>query len=116
MFVALVTICIFLLLPTEPTPSGRREDEVVSNIHLAVLARDHLTQWERLHPFLGLSRPQKKEIARSYPGDYGLQKQECLEVWKEAKGGGATYRALISAAEEAKDQEFADAIRDMLHK
>ena len=89
---------------------------MVGNVELAVIARDHLTQWESLHPFLGLNRAQKKEIARSYPANYGLQKQECLEVWKEVKGGGATYRALISAVEDAKDQELADAIRNMLQK
>ena len=90
------------------------EDDEISGRDLAVIARDHLTQWEKLHPFLGLNRAQKKEIARSYPGDYGLQKQECLEVWKEERGREATYRALISAAEEAKDQQLADNIRDML--
>jgi hypothetical protein len=89
---------------------------VVSDRDLAVIARDHLTDWENLQPFLGLSRAQKKEIARSYPGDYGLQKQECLEVWKEKIGREATYRALISAAEEARDQQLADNIRDMLEK
>ena len=112
-------VCIFigcfLLLLTDPQASGK-EDEVVSNKHLAVISRDHLTQWEKLHPFLGLSRAQKKKIARSYPGDYGLQKQECLEVWKEERGREATYRALISAAEEARDKELADNIRDMSKK
>ena len=52
-----------------------------------------------------------------YPRDYGKQKRECLEVWKEERGGReATYRALISAAEEAKDQLLADKIRDMIEK
>ncbi|CAI8058445.1 hypothetical protein GBAR_LOCUS31785 [Geodia barretti] len=45
-----------------------------------------------------------------------LQKRECLEVWKEKRGREATYRALISAAEEAGDQLLADNIRDMLEK
>ena len=89
------------------------EEEEISDRDLAVIARDHLTQWEKLHPFLGLNRAQKKEIANSYPRDYGKQKRECLEVWKEERGREATYRVLISAAEEASDHQLADNIRDM---
>ena len=92
----------------------KNEGDVISDRDLAVIARDHLTDWENLQPFLGLSRAQKKEISKSFPGDYGKQKRECLEVWKEERGREATYRALISAAEEAKDQQLADNIRDML--
>jgi hypothetical protein len=88
----------------------------INDRDLAVIARDHLTDWENLQPFLGLNRAQKKEIANSYPRDYGKQKRECLEVWKEKIGREATYRALISAAEEARDQQLADNIRDMLEK
>ena len=85
-------------------------------MEIAVIARDHMTQWESLRPFLGLNTAKNEEIARSYPANYGLQKQKCLEVWKEVKGGGATYRALISAAEDARDQQLADAIKSMLQK
>ena len=35
-------------------------------------------------------------------------------MWKEVKGYGATYRALISAAEEAEDLQLAESIRNML--
>ena len=56
------------------------------------------------------------EIVQKYRDNYRLQKRECLEVWQEVKGGGATYRALISAAEEAEDQQLADAIRNMIQK
>ena len=45
-----------------------------------------------------------------------MQKQECLEVWKEAKGDGATYRAIISAAEEAGDKQLADCVKSLLGK
>ena len=93
-------------------PTGRLE--VVSEEDLAVLARDHLTNWESLRPFLGLIRQQEAEIRNSYPKDYGRQKLECLEVWKEMKGDGATYDALIRAAEKAKDQLLADRVRTML--
>ena len=95
---------------------GLKEDDEISDRDLAVIARDHLSDWENLQPFLGLSRVQKKSIANSYPRDYEKQKRECLEVWKEERGREATYRALISAAEEARDQLLADNIRDMLKK
>ena len=90
-------------------------DEVISRKTLAVIARDHLNDWWKLGPFLDLSRQQETAIAHK-SSDYGLQKRECLEVWQEVKGDGATYRALISAAEEAEDQQLADNIRNMLQK
>ena len=86
----------------------------VSDRDLATIARDHIHNWESLRPYLGLNHAQKEEIRRSCPGDYGRQKQECLEVWKETKGNEATYQALITAAEEAKEQTLADDIRAML--
>ena len=49
----------------------------------------------------------------SFQGDYGRQKRECLSVWKEMEGERATYRALISAAEEAGNQELAHTVRDL---
>ena len=88
-------------------------DRVISDRQLAVIAKDYVTQWEYLAPFLGLTRPKEKEIAKSYPGDYFLQKRECLSVWKEMEGERATYRAFISAAEEAGDQQLAHTVRDL---
>ena len=86
---------------------------MISDRDLAVIARNHLTDWESLAPFLGLSIVQKEEIAKSYPGDYGMQKEKCLQVWKEMKGEEVTYQALISAAEEAKNQLLADNVKDL---
>ena len=79
---------------------------------MATIARDHLIQWESLSPYLELSRAQKVEIDRS--GDYGMQKQECLSVWRQKLGNKATYRALIQAAEEAKLQSLADKVKNMV--
>ena len=93
-------------------PAGLGEE--VSDRDLATIARDHLSNWESLRPYLGLNHALKEEIRRSCPGDYGRQKQECLEVWKEMKGNEATYQALITAAEEAKEQTLADGVRAML--
>ena len=35
-------------------------------------------------------------------------------MWKEVKGKEATYRALVTAAEKARDQRLADNVKDML--
>ena len=78
---------------------------------MAVIARDHLTDWKSLRPFLGLSRSKEREIVQSYPTDYGKQKLECLEVWKEMRGKEATYFELIRAAEDAKFQSLADSVK-----
>jgi hypothetical protein len=88
-------------------------DRVISDRDLAVIARDHVTHWGSLAPFLGLTRAQEQEIAMSYQGDYGKQKRECLSVWKEIEGERATYRAFISAAEEAGNQQLAHTVRDL---
>ena len=77
-----------------------------------MIAKD-VTDWKALVPFLGLSLSQEKKIAMQFPGDYDLQKQECLEVWKEMKGMGATYPALIVAAGRAQNEELADRVRSM---
>ena len=87
---------------------------MISNEDVAVIARDFVTNWEPLRPFLGLSRQQQVEIRKSYPVDYAQQKVECLELWKEAKGNGATYGAFISAAEKANNQLLADGVRVMI--
>ena len=84
---------------------------MISDRDLAVIARDHLTNWESLAPFLGLNRAKEGEIARA--GDYARQKRECLQVWKEMKGAEATYQALITAAEAAKNRLLAGAVEDL---
>ena len=88
-------------------------DDVISRKALAVTARDHVRNWRELGPFLELTRQQETEIMESNSTNYGLQKRECLEVWKEMKGDGATYQALITAAEEAEERELADNIKKM---
>ena len=93
-------------------PTGRLE-EVVSDEGVAMIARDHLTDWESLRPFLGLSRQQEVEICNTH-GNYQKQKRECLEIWKQAKGNEATYSTFITTAEKAKNQQLADGVRAML--
>ena len=95
---------------------GPKLDDVISRKSLTVIARDHLKNWKTFGPFLGLTEQQETAIANNNPHDYDLQKRECLEVWKKRRGREATYRALISAAEEARDKELADNIKGMLEK
>ena len=105
-------VCPYCIIYTYIFIAGLNEE--LSDRDLATLARDHLSNWESLRPYLGLNHAQKEEIRRSCLGDYGRQKQECLEVWKETKGNKATYQALITAAKEAKEQTLADGVRALL--
>ena len=88
-------------------------DKTIESRELAIIARDHLTNWETLRPYLGLKRQQNKSISESHPKDYEKQKLECLEVWQEEKGNKATYGALIKAAEDARLQDLADGVRKL---
>ena len=90
-------------------------DDVISRKSLAEIAKK-ITHWKPLGPYLDLTRQQEEEIAHKYRDNLGMQKRECLEVWKEVKGEGATYRALILAAEEAEDRQLADCVRSLLEK
>ena len=107
---------VYASISTAPPTRSVGLDNEIGDEDLAVIAMEHLMDWETLRPFLGLSRVQKTEIARSYPGEYGKQKRECLELWKEVQGEDATYRAFITAAEKAKDKRLADCVRAMLNK
>ena len=90
-------------------------DEVVSDADEAKIAREYLTDWQSLRPHLGLNHQQENAIRNSYPCNYDQQKQECLSKWKEMKGDRATYRALITAAENARNQQLADKIKALVH-
>ena len=86
---------------------------MISDEDVATIARKYLTDWELLRPYLRLTRQQEVEIRKTFQ-HYGRQKNECLQVWKETKGNRATYRALITAAEEAEEQQLADHVKAML--
>ena len=89
-------------------------DTAVSETDMAVIAREYLANWESLRPHLGLSRPQEISIRNSFPGNYEQQKQECLSVWQEMNGNRATYRAIIRAAESARNQQLADKVKALV--
>ena len=88
-------------------------DDVISRRSLADIAKK-ITCWELLGPYLDLTEQQEEEIKHKYRDNYAMQKQECLQVWKAMKGPGATYKALISAVEEAGNKQLADNVRKLL--
>ena len=92
-----------------------RLKKVISEEDVATIARKYLTDWESLRPYLGLSHQQEVEIRRSFQ-DYGRQKNECLQKWKEAKGNDATYGALITAAGKAENKWLADGVKTVNSK
>ena len=109
-----VTAChahMYFFLTVIPT---ERLEEVVSDRDIEEIAREHLTDWESLRPYLGLTRQQKVDIRKSYPGDYEMQKWECLQTWRRNMGDNATYIALIRAALKVEDEKLADGVRAML--
>ena len=85
----------------------------VSDEDVAVIARDHLTRWEELSPFLELSEAADEEIRRTR-GGYGEEKKALLRQWRRTHGRGATYRVLIEAAERANNMLFVGSLEDML--
>ena len=95
---------------TDRTPTI---DDVISRRSLAKIAKK-IIHWEPLGPPLDLTRAQEEEIKHKYRDNYRLQKMECLEVWQELKRGEATYKAFISAAEEADEEDLADYVKSLL--
>ena len=95
-----------------PTEILERE---ITREDMAIIAMEHLIEWESLSPHLGLSRADEQVIQRTN-GNYGMKKKECLELWKERKGNKATYGALITAAKSAKNRLLADKVKAMLQK
>ena len=94
------------------TVSGRL-DEQVSDGDVERIAREYLTDWKSLRPHLRLSRPQEVEIHESST-NYGAQKRNFLYVWKEQEGSGATYRALITAAEKINNKQLAEKLQALV--
>ena len=62
---------------------------------------------------MGLKQHQEQDIRESYRG-YADQKREALRAWKHNKGKGATFSALIAAAEKVSNMQLADGIRDLM--
>ena len=77
------------------------------------IAGELLTDWEELSPSLDLTQAQERNIRKTH-GEYADQKREALRAWKHNKGKGATFGALIAAAEEVSNMQLADDIRDLM--
>ena len=86
---------------------------MVTDKDVAIITREYLTHWESLVPHLGLMRTDEVDIGKTNT-NYGMQKTECLQKWKQRMGDKATYGALITAATEAKDQQLADRVKNMI--
>ena len=91
-------------------------DGEISEEDIEKIAREYLTEWEKLRPYLKLSRAQEKEIKKSHPGEYGVQKREFLLTWKDEKSSDATYGAFIQAAEKAGMKKLADSVRALIRQ
>ena len=89
-------------------------DSPVSDADVATIAAKHLKRWEDLSPSLGLTEQHEIEIRNDFKDQYSDQKRQALRKWKEIKGNGATYRALITAATATSNMELVDNINAML--
>ena len=92
----------------------RTMDAVVSDSDVSLIARECLADWEALSSDLGLNHAQETAIRNSFHDRYELQRRECLHKWKEMKGDEATYGALITAAESARNKLLADAVKALV--
>ena len=86
--------------------------KAIPHEHLAKIARE-LIKWEELTPSLGLTQQEEVNIRETYR-DYADQKREALYTWKRNKGNGATYGALIDAAEDISNAQLAAGVRELM--
>lgn len=84
-------------------------DARVSEEDLATIAREYLTRWKEISPYLGITAQEEEEICESFRS-YGDQKREALKLWKRKKGKEATYGAFIAAAKKVGNADLADEV------
>ena len=87
--------------------------KAIPHEHLAKIARELIIKWEELTPSLGLTQQDEVNIRETFR-DYANQKREALYTWKRNKGDGATYGALIAAAEGISNQQLEDGVRKLM--
>ena len=92
--------------------SGNRLQQVINGKDITNIAKN-ISDREALAMSLNFSAPVMKQIRDSFPADVQKQGRECLQKWKVKQGRAATYQALITAAENAEDQQLADSVRDI---
>ena len=88
-------------------------DKTVTDSDVYKLAA-FIVKWEDIAGPLRLGRAKQKEI--QHIADYGKQKRECVEEWREREGDKSTYRAFIDAAREVKLNRLADKVVAMLRE
>ena len=97
-------------------------DGIVSDRHIYIIARKYLVDWETLRPHLscitedGITEAQEQNIANKHDKDEEWKRRQLLRLWKREAGNEATYRALITAAEESGDFNLANNIRKLLQR
>ena len=79
----------------------------------ATIAREYVTRWEELSPYLGL-RSQEEEAIRGTFRNYDDQRREALKKWRARKGKSATYRAFMDAANRAGNADLADNVEEFV--
>ena len=88
-------------------------DSPVSDTDVAIVAAEYLTSWEELSPYLGLTKQHETDIRKDFK-EHSNQKRQALLKWKKVKGYAATYRAFITAATKASNEELVDKVKAML--
>ena len=94
---------------------GISADPLDNPVNLKDLARmaEYLSKWEELSPELGLTLQHITNIHKPFI-DYGDQKREALQKWREIKGHAATYRTFIAAATAVSNMELVDNVKAMI--
>ena len=70
------------------------EDVPLNNIIIQKVVK-HLTTWEELSRYLGLSDAEEEEIKYNYPHNYSEQKYQCIKYWEKKNGKTATLLCLL---------------------
>ena len=92
-------------------------DSIISDSHIEIIARKYLVNWETLRPHLScITEAQERNILTKQYQDDEWKRRQLLSLWKREAGNEATYRALITAAEESGDISLANNIRKLLQE
>ena len=81
--------------------------------HLAEIAL-RIPEWREVSPFLGLTKADECEILGSAPHSVRLQKIEMLKMWKEKRGGKATYKRLCRVFTKCDMLDLEEKVQNLL--
>lgn len=88
----------------------QRSLEIPCGDDLFMVLVQEMESYERLAPYLRITVGQVYSIQRNTPHDYSLGKLCFLQLWREEKGGEATYYALVRAFLGMHDRQTAECI------